>query len=204
MGISDQTLPTRPSLLLRLRSGQDQEAWSSFVAIYAPAVHRFLLGQGVQEADALDVAQEVLVAVAADIGKFEHRGDRSGSFRKWLFTIVRNRTTDHWRREWRQPRGTGDSGVQMALSTIPAASEDFEEQWNREYLETIFHTAANQVKTDFQAATWQAFWRTTVEDESPQAVAADTGLSLRAVYLAKRRVLQRIQKQIEFLEGELI
>jgi len=204
MPISEQSLQTSPSLLLRLRDDQDHQAWSSFVETYTPAIHRFLLGQGIQEADALDVAQDVLVAVAADISKFEYRGERRGSFRRWLFTIVRNRTTDYWRLERKQTRGTGDSRIQQALAEVPKASEDLEEQWNHEYLETVFHMAADQVKADFQEATWQAFWRTTVEHESPQSVAADIGLTLRAVYLAKRRVLQRLQKQIEYLEGEVI
>jgi RNA polymerase sigma-70 factor (ECF subfamily) len=88
MPISEQSLQTSPSLLLRLRDDQDHQAWASFVETYTPAIHRFLLGQGIQEADALDVVQDVLAAIAADIGKFELRGECRGSFRRWLFTIV--------------------------------------------------------------------------------------------------------------------
>lgn len=188
---------------MRLRDDQDWEAWLSFVQTYAPVIHGFLRRQGIQEADALDVAQDVLVDVAAAICNFEHHKDRRGSFRKWLFTIVRNRTIDHWRRESRQPRGSGDSHIQQALAEIPTDDATVEDEWNREYLETVFHRAASQVKGDFQTSTWRAFWRTTVEHSPPQAVAVETGLSLRAVYLAKRRVLKRIQEQIEFLEGEV-
>lgn len=189
---------------MRLRDGQDHEAWKVFVATYAPAIHRFLVQQGLQEADALDVSQDALLAVAADIGRFEHCEDRSGSFRKWLFTIVRNRAIDYWRRERKQPSGGGDSRVAQALAILPAADDGLEEQWTREYLATVFHAAAHQVKGDFKPATWQAFWRTTVEHDSPQKVAAALGLSVRTVYLAKRRVLQRIQQQIEYLEGDML
>jgi RNA polymerase sigma-70 factor (ECF subfamily) len=155
-----------------------------------------------QEADILDVTQDVLVAVATAIRGFEHDGDRPGAFRKWLFTIVRNRTTDHWRRERRHPQGTGDSVARQVLAELPSDSEDVEEQWNQEYLQSLFSTAASQVKGDFQETTWQAFWRAAVGQEPLRVVAADLGISVPGVSMAKRRVLQRIQEQIDFLEGK--
>lgn len=202
MAISEPSLRTRPSLLIRLRD-QDRDAWRSFVGTYAAVIHGFLRKQGIQEADALDIVQDVLATVAARLGDFDHRGDRRGSFRKWLFTITRTRATDHWRREHRQPRGAGDSNVQRVLAELPVEDSELEDRWDREYLETVFQTATAQVKGDFQPTTWEAFWKSTVEHKPPTAVAAETGLTLRAVYLARRRVLQRLQKHIEFLEGGL-
>ena len=204
MPITQPSLLTRHSLLMRLRDSQDQEAWLTFVAAYAPVIYRFLLKQGVQDADALDVSQDVLVSVAADIGKFEPCEDRSGSFRKWLFTIVRSRMIDHRRRGKKQPCGSGDSRVEQVLSEISAAGDGLEEQWASGYFETVFHAAANQVRADFQPSTWQAFWRTTFEDEAPANRRGGYRPDPEAVYLAKRRVLLRIQKQIDYLEGELI
>ena len=202
---STKELPlTRPSLLIRLRDARDPEAWRCFVEAYAPVVQSFLRRQGMQEADVMDVSQDVLVAVAGEIRRFEHQSDHRGSFRKWLFTIVRNRTADFWRRERRQTHGSGDSRTQQALAQVPMGGQDLEEQWDRQYMLTLFHAATTQVKRDFQESTWQAFWRTTVDRQSAQAVAKEIGISVPAVYMAKRRVLQRIQQQIEFLEGETI
>src|SRR5260370_8795393 len=79
---------TRPSLLVRIRDAQDGPAWTQFVEIYAPLVHGFARRHGLQDADAADVTQEVLRAVARaanDLAYDPHRG----SFRGGAFTVVR-------------------------------------------------------------------------------------------------------------------
>jgi RNA polymerase sigma-70 factor (ECF subfamily) len=202
MTMTEQSLHTRPSLLIRLRNHEDREAWRFFVEAYAPLVLGFLRKRGMQEADALDVTQNALTAVASDIQRFEHHRSRQGSFRSWLFTVVRNRMTDYWRSERRHPRGTGENQDRNILATVEADGEEIEEEWNREFYHSLFHAAAGQVKADFQESTWQAFWRTTIEEEAAQPVADDLGLSVAAVYMAKRRVLQRIREQVELLQGE--
>lgn len=204
MTTTGQSIRTRRSLLMRLRDDDDREAWRFFVETYAPVVHRFLRKQGMQDSDVQDVVQEVLLAVATDIHKFEHRSDRPGSFRRWLFIIVRNRTSDYWRREGRHARGSGESDVQELLAEISTDDDGIEKQWSREYLGELFRKAATQVQADFQDATWTAFWRTTVDQESPKNVANELGISPAAVYMAKRRVLHRIRQQIEFLQGRVL
>ena len=67
-------------------------------------------------------------------------------------------------------------------------------------IKTIILSSA--VKDDFESHTWDAFWRTCVKQESAQTVASELQMSIAAVYMAKRRVLKRIQQQIAFLEGE--
>ena len=88
------------------------------------------------------------------------------------------------------------------LSQISADAEEIEDEWDQAYQRHLFTKAANGVKNDFEEKTWSAFWRTSVEEESTQSVADDLQMSVAAVYMAKRRVLKRIQQQITFLEGE--
>jgi len=167
---------------------------------YAPLVRRFLRHQGLQDSDARDVAQEVFLSVASDIEGQSSR--RPGAFRKWLYTIVRNRTSDYRRRNRRHPAGTGDTRAQQMLDQISSEAEEAEQEWDRAYLQYLFSKAARMVQSDFQSQTWDAFWRTAVQEEPAQAVAGDLQMSVAAVYMAKRRILKRIQEQIAFLEGE--
>ena len=90
---------TRSSLLIRIRDHHDNTAWSEFVEIYAPLIHRFGIRRGLQDADAADIGQEVFRTVATRIGSFQH-GRSGDTFRGWLRTITRNKVGDFLRR-WR-------------------------------------------------------------------------------------------------------
>src|SRR5687767_1903259 len=81
---------TRPSLLVRIRDARDHAAWGEFVEVYAPLVHAYARSRGLQDADAADVAQEVLQAVATHAGRFDYQPDR-GTFRGWLFQVTLNK-----------------------------------------------------------------------------------------------------------------
>src|SRR6201982_2616634 len=86
---------TGASLLIRLRDPRDAAAWKEFVELYAPLVYGYARKQGLQDADAADLCQEVLGAVAGAVGRLEYDPQR-GAFRNWLFTVVRNKLSN-WR-----------------------------------------------------------------------------------------------------------
>src|SRR3954463_2187665 len=123
--------PTRASLVLRLRDPRDEAAWKAFVDLYGPLVYGFLRKQGLQDADAADLGQEVLSAVAGAIGRLEYDPQR-GSFRNWLFTVVR-RKLSNWRRDQgHRLRGSGDSETQKLLEQCQVCDVD-ESEWEREW-----------------------------------------------------------------------
>src|SRR2546421_3867941 len=100
--------PTRASLLVRLRDPHDEVAWMEFVDLYAPLVYGYARKQGLQDADAADLSQEVLRAVAGAVGRLEYDPGR-GSFHNWLLTIVR-RKLSNWRRARRaRPDGRSET-----------------------------------------------------------------------------------------------
>jgi RNA polymerase sigma-70 factor (ECF subfamily) len=188
---------TRPSLLARIRDPQDRQAWQEFVQIYAPLVYRFAQKRGLQDADAADVTQEVLRAVARAAPRLEYDPAR-GSFRGWLFTIVRNELRDFASGQRRRSVGSGDTDQQRRLEQFPAPDEGDEQAlWDREFERQLFTWAAGQVRGDFQESTWRAFWLTAVEGKSGKEAARVLGLTAAGVYLAKRRVMVRIKEEIE-------
>jgi RNA polymerase sigma-70 factor (ECF subfamily) len=193
----DQPPETRPSLLLRLRDPQDAEAWQQFVRLYAPLIYRFGRGQGLQDADAADLTQEVLRAVSGGIGRLDYDPAR-GSFRGWLFTLAHRRLCDLLAHLRRVGRGSADSDVRVLLEEAPAREE--RDAWEREYRESVFAWAAERVQPAVSAATWQAFWRTAVEGKDGKAVAVELGLTVAAVYLARSRVMARLKEQVRLWE----
>src|SRR5262249_26466476 len=151
---------TRPSLLVRIRDLQDQEAWREFVDIYGPVVYGFARKRGLQEADAGDLTQEVLRAVAAAAGRLVY-DPHKGWFRGWLYGVARHKLHDFLTGRRRQCQGSGDTGVQELLEEQPAPGD--EALWDEEYQQRLFTWAAERVRQQFEESTWQAFWRVAVE-----------------------------------------
>ena len=192
---------TRPSLLVRIRDAQDAAAWAQFVEIYAPLVYGFARKHGLQDADAADLTQDVLRAVSQGAKRLEYDPGR-GSFRAWLFTVVRNKLRNHLASRGRHTQGAGGRDSQARLNAVPAREEDQAALWDQEYERQLFAWAVSQVRRDFQEATWHAFWLTAVENRTGKEVAAELGISIAAVYLAKGRVMARLKEQIRLVQEE--
>jgi RNA polymerase sigma factor (sigma-70 family) len=192
---------TRPSLLARIKDTGDRQAWAEFVDIYAPLVYGFAQKQGLQDADAADLTQEVLGAVARSAARLDYDPAR-GTFRGWLFRVVRNELCDFGAARRRHRPGTGDTDVKRWLDEQPAPSADEAAAWERDYERQLFALACDQVRRDFQETTWQAFWLTAIQGKSGKEVAGVLGLSTAAVYLARRRVTGRLREQIDYLRAE--
>jgi RNA polymerase sigma-70 factor (ECF subfamily) len=190
---------TWPSLLLRLRDARDADAWQQFVRLYAPLVYGFARRRGLQDADAADLTQEVLRAVAGAAGRLDY-DPRRGSFRGWLFTVVRNKVLNFYERGRRHCPGSGDTAVQALLEGRPAGAEDEAALWELEYRRGLMATALEQVRGDFHGSTWEAFRLTALEGRKPREAARTLGTSVAAVYKAKGRVLARLRDHVRQLQ----
>ena len=191
--------PTRASLLIRIRNQADREAWSQFVEIYAPLIYGFGRNRGLQDSDAADLTQDVLQSVAGAISRLNY-DPRKGTFRSWLFTIVRNRLRNQLKAKARREQASGDSGVAARIEAEPYREDDWETTWQRDHQQRLFAWAARQVEAEVEPSTWQAFWKTTVDGISGRAVAEELGMTLASVYLAKSRVMAKLRTLVR--EGE--
>lgn len=192
---------TRASLILRLRDRADQQAWGEFVEIYQPVVYRLARYKGLQHADAEDVVQQVLSAVAGAIERWQPDEAR-GKFRTWLQTIARNVIINALTRR-AADRASGETGERELLARQPAADEADSRLLMIECRREIFQWAARQVREEFEADTWDAFWQTTVEGGDVAAVARRLAKKPGAVYTARSRVMRRLkQKVLEWETGD--
>jgi RNA polymerase sigma factor (sigma-70 family) len=186
--------PTRASLLVRLRDPHDEAAWTEFVDLYGPLVYGYARKQGLQDADAADLGQEVMRTVAGAVGRLDY-DPRRGSFRNWLFTVLRRKLSNWRAAQGTRARGSGDMETQRLLEQYPAPEKE-DAAWEAEWEQRLFTWACEQVRRDVSAVTWQAFWKTAIDGQAGKLVAADLGMTVAAVYRARSRVLSRIKELV--------
>ncbi|MDP6444433.1 MAG: sigma-70 family RNA polymerase sigma factor [Pirellulaceae bacterium] len=188
---------TRPSLLKRIQTPREESAWDEFVEIYQPVVYRLARRHGLQDADAWDLAQNVLVAVSNAIDRWRSNGE-PGSFRGWLYRITRNLMINYLKQQDRQPRSVSD--IQLAELLEEAAVDtdaqgaELDREFDREYERQLFRWAAEDIRGEFRESTWLAFWRTCVEEQDIRTTAAELKLSVGSVYVARSRVMARFKQ----------
>lgn len=183
------SLNTRPSLLVRIRKAEDAEAWQTFVSIYAPVVFNYSRRRGLQDADATDLTQEVMKEVMKSIRSFDYQPEK-GRFRDWFGTIVRRELIRFWERQKR----AGRIGSAETLADLPADQEHT--AWNEEAHAQILRVALARIRPSFEAVTWQAFTQTWLENRPAAETADALGVPIETVYVAKSRVLKRLEEEV--------
>jgi RNA polymerase sigma-70 factor (ECF subfamily) len=188
---------TSLTLLERIRAG-DRSGWRNVVELYSPLVHYWCRRWGIEPADADDVAQEVFQAASQHIGQF-HRDQAGDTFRGWLRGITRHKSLAFWRERERLADPVGGSEAWHRLQEIPEAelAADADESAQ---VSALFHRAVKLLRDEFEERTWQAFWRTAVDDQPAAAVAGELGMTANAVRMAKSRVLHRLRTEL----GDLV
>ena len=191
-------VPTTDTKLLRdLASASAPERWAEFVAAYRPAMLERLRGS-CPDADADDMVQETLLAVAAKLPRYRYDPAHKGRFRSYLFGILRNKARAQMRA--RSRAFARDTAFAAAAADRAAAARDEAEE--REWRHAVYEIALREVLADpaVQERTKQVFLRTAMRGESPESVAAAFGMKRNAVDQAKNRVLVRLRAKIAELE----
>jgi RNA polymerase sigma-70 factor (ECF subfamily) len=188
------------SLLARVKA-KEEGAGDRLLFLYEPVVVAWCRGAGVPAGDAEDVSQEVFQAVFSGIDRFRREREED-TFRGWLYGVTRNKVRDYWRRCADRPQAAGGSDAQDALAQAPD-NVTSGLSWHCESPEIggLFRRALEIVQSEFEQHTYQAFWRVTIEEETPAEAAAALGMSAGAVYVAKSRVLKRLREELGDLES---
>ncbi len=179
---------TPVSLLEQLRKPHQQAAWQRFAELYTPLLYYWARSQGLAEADAADLVQEVFVLLVRKMPTFRY--DRDGGFRSWLRTVTLNK-----HRELKRKRTP-----QTLDPAFDQAQEDphrlLEEKEHRQYL---VQRMLQIVKADVPPSTWQLFDAYVIQGRKPQEIAVSQKISPGTVYAAKCDVLHRLRRELDGL-----
>jgi RNA polymerase sigma-70 factor (ECF subfamily) len=189
---------TSVSLLDRVHQQPDAGAWQRLVDLYTPLLQQWLARYSLQESDRDDLVQEVLAVVVRKLPDFLHNQQR-GAFRSWLRTILVNCLHEFWRAGRSRRTATGGSDLLDALQQLEDPHSSLSHLWDHEHDQQVVRRALELIEPDFKPKTWQAFRRQVLGGETPQVVAADLGMSVNALVIAKSRVLHRLRQELREL-----
>ncbi len=202
---TDTDLQTRRSLLSRLRNLDDRESWREFFDLYWRMLYRVARRTGLSESDAQDVVQETVVAVARKMPEFRY--DRAkGTFKSWLFLIVRRRVADHLRKVYRQP-------LRAELAFDPVAEDDgaavaVEESgelgtaWDQEWEQSVLEAAISSVRARVNPKHFQVFDYCVRQGWPAPKVAATLSLNVAQVYLIRHRISKAVKQAARTINGQ--
>lgn len=203
-------IPTRASLLERLRSWDDQESWKAFFDIYWPMLYSVAVRAGLTDAEAQDVVQETVISVARKLPDFRY-DPQLGSFKSWLMLITRRKIIDHLRRKGRdpaKPHSPADPASTRRTGTaerIPDPHADpLRSIWAEEWEANVFRAALKKTKSEVDPRQFQIFDCYALKGWSPEQVAQSFKISLSSVYATKSRISALIREEIGRLEKRMI
>ncbi len=200
----DPFLPTRRSLLSRLRDWDDAESWRQFFDTYGKFLYAFARRSGLSDAEAQDAIQETCVTVAKKMPGF-HYDPRIGTFKGWLFQIARRRIIDQFRK--RLPRGNqeesgaGEGECDAAEGLLDLTAPETESIWDREWHRHLLATALARLKRRISSKQYQLFDLHVIQEQPTSVVTELLGVNRAQVYMTKMRVGRLLRREIEFLES---
>ena len=183
---------TSASLLKRLRSSGEKEAWVRFVELYTPLVYYLVRIEGIPSSDVDDLVQDVFTVLVQKMPEFKY--DRRKKFRAWLAKVTRNKCVDFQRRQSHLPQVGYDP--QVSQTHHP---DDAELISKAEYCRYVTQRALQLMQAELPPTTYQAIHRHIVLDQPAAEVARQLGMTVNAVYVAKSRVLRRIREELSGL-----
>lgn len=186
---------TQITLLHRLKANTNGADWDQFVEVYGPLLYRFCRRRTLQDADAHDVVQNVLMAVRKGIVRFEYDPER-GLFRSWLGTITNREIARYRREQQRAVQGGGET---------PASADtiDNDAAWIVEFNGHVYQAALERIRPTCEPETWRAFTEVWINDRPAAEVATRLDRTLAWVYRAKYRVLQKLKSELSFLTADI-
>jgi RNA polymerase sigma factor (sigma-70 family) len=197
-----EIIPTRRSLLSRLRNWNDQDAWRAFFDTYWKLIYNAGIRAGLSDAEAQDVVQETVIAISKKLPEFVY-DPKKGSFKTWLMRQTTWRIASQLRK--RLPvvtlKNTPPSSGTTGLERLPdPATPALEAAWDEEWEKNLWDAAIRRVKAKVNPRHFQVFDLCVTKKRSPSQVARDLRINSAKVYLFKHRVSKLLKQEVEELK----
>ena len=196
-------LATSPTLLVRLRDVDDDDAWERFYDLYSPLIVGFSRRQGCSPAQANDVLQETMMCAMRVLSSFAYDPKR-GQFRSYLLRIVDSRIKDAYRRSKRLCLLDDNSEAGGAADVLAdLGAEELGEQWDRLWDQNLLLHALARVRKRVNRRTYRSFELYVLQERPVEDVCRAEGVNANTVYQHRTRVVAMLRTEISRLKMEL-
>jgi RNA polymerase sigma factor (sigma-70 family) len=204
----EKFIPTRRSLLSRLKDWDNQDSWREFFDTYWRLIYHFARKGGLDDAQAQDVVQETIISTANQMKGFKY-DPAIGTFKSWLLQITRRRVADQMRKAYRTGAvgvvSPDDPSVAARLAELPDASSDgLEAIWEEEWRKHIAEAALQKVKRRVRPEQFQMFELAVLKRWPVTKVAKALGVTITQVYMARHRVGKLVKSELRNLERKML
>jgi RNA polymerase sigma factor (sigma-70 family) len=221
---NDEFIPTRRSLLSRLKDWDDRESWRDFFDTYGKLIYGLARKAGLSDAEAQDAVQDTLIAAAKEMPGFKYN-PAIGSFKGWLLEVARRRIANQFRKRspGKSARGADRPPASQAFAHLPSGrrepdeartatierisdpnSEDLDRLWEEEWQKNSLEVALARVKRRCNAKQYQIFNLYVTQQWPIELVKSTLSVSAAQVYMAKMRISRLIKSEVRTLERKMI
>ena len=204
----EDLIPTRKSLLGRLKNWHDDESWRDFFNTYWKLIYNFAVQRGLAHQEAEEVVQETVLAVAKSIPNFQYDPAKC-AFKTWLLTVTRSKIVNQFEKRNRHPDASDtpdDSRQTPLLERLPdtQARDSWDRVWEGEWEKNLMDAAIQRMKRRVSIEQFQMFDLFVLKGWSARDVAKTLSVTIAHVYVAKHRLAKLVKKEVRFLEEKSV
>ena len=188
---------TSVSFLDSLKADASTDSWREFVDLYTPLIRIWLHTQHVRDQERDDVTQEVIAVVLRRLPEFQR--ERTGSFRNWLKRVTIFCWQNYRRKNLSKSPAVGGSDFGQMMGELGDPESEMSRRWDQQHDQYILQQLLEKIRPTVRPGTWNAFRAVTMDGKSAEQAAAELGVSVNAVYVAKSRVLSQLRQVSEGL-----
>ena len=201
-------IPTRQSLLSRLKDWSDHDSWKAFFDTYWKLIYQTAMKSGLRDVEAQEVVQETVICVSKAMPGFKY-DPAIGSFKAWLLQLTRWRITDQFRKRLPAPGLRAESpleefNIDVTQDLASVQAPGLEAVWKEEWDKNLIDAAIERVKRQVPAQQYQMFDFYVLQEWPVKKVAKTLGVSVGRIYIVKHRLKRLVRKEIERLEKGML
>lgn len=192
---------TSITLVQKMRDLYDESSWNRFAETYTPYMRMIILNMGMRHHDTEDLVQSIILKAWKNLNSFEYKPDKA-ALRSWLKTITKNTVLSYLKKKSTKEASLNELEESKHLNYNPVTEAEISKWADKEWEVYISSLAWDNVKDEFGETVQQIFLMLS-KGEEIETIAKELDVKENTVYQSRKRVKNRLYREIRRLNYEL-